>query len=1046
MNRLIIRTMAVLISVSLIGVDPVRAAIVPHNESPLICQLRCDGPFKEQAITAPILHVLGERAFSVATQRHQAHTESAVAQSGTLGGWDLLGDLDGMFLVNRQNGLIRNPSTQAILTLDFKYYGVRHGQAEGNVRGVLSGSEPDLDRLTAIGEEQAKDAAQSLYDAIIRSGTPWSDVVVIASPLQRPRATADIFCEYVKAKTNGKVCLRVQVEPDAIERNYGDLSGTSKTTLISTSEHLKPNALVAYPGGESFLDVLKRRYRLLLKLNDKYKRKTVIEFGHESGLRATSVLLADPQAMDEQGSINWRQLKIANGVPILLFDPGKAALTSEQAIRITGDAIIDGLITYSQDGQLKYGENPQSQVAALEMYGKLRATRNVNTKAIIFALNEYAVLGDEALLKARLRKAWSTSLPERKIARIVMDMLNQCRFSIDPMLLVFDSRSLPSMETLLLLAANEAVSITIQWEEGLSLTQRQELLQKAGLDDRVSHLSRVQWNLNETAPTISRNLVRAIEHIGKENSALITSTVSEAWIGGIQLLSNVTSAGIWAHYLLNRRHDIDSDASGAFLITTSQLISNVFHLSVSDRVEYVFDKWFHAFPSFLLMAESVQIPNSAFFGIAAEVVLNPYMMSAELINKYALSIEKLKCLYAFFQKSKEFQRSAKQLTPYPDRIGWLQKMGGRADYWNRVFEDRNDVSFPYAIEFHLGKSCQLNCRFCYNFGQHAYLVLPGSQMESLSLEQAKAILDEYRSRGMNRMFLSGGLEPLASSVATPLVEYAVQNGFIITTTSNGIGLNPNNREVFLGTKEFRISLQTVDPEEYKEIHLSSPKLLEITKRNIEEFVKEKKRKMANVKIGFATLLKGNNYHRIYDIIEYAMEAGVDFVIFRGLVGDAETRAGETLTAESLQSINTAILRLRREIEEKRFGNLNVIVRNESFILDADEKPSVASRCWRAMYKAVVDPFGRVFDCVWYAQPSNQTPDHMSGVVRESPFEVVWDNSVGHRESLRPSQCNVCNYNESLVNWVMDKLSADRTLGIGINEQPFSMPSPSLRAA
>jgi probable phosphoglycerate mutase len=94
-----------------------------------------------------------------------------------------------------------------ILLLRRPFYFLRHGEAESNLRGLVSGT-TDVP-LTARGHEQARAAAAALKDRGITT--------IYSSALQRARDTA----EYA-ARSLG---LPVVVVPELAERNWGVLNG-----------------------------------------------------------------------------------------------------------------------------------------------------------------------------------------------------------------------------------------------------------------------------------------------------------------------------------------------------------------------------------------------------------------------------------------------------------------------------------------------------------------------------------------------------------------------------------------------------------------------------------------------------------------------------------------------------------------------------------------------------------------------------------------------------------------------------------------------------
>lgn len=91
-------------------------------------------------------------------------------------------------------------------------YIIRHGQSTANANEIISGQQEGS--LTKLGEEQAVLAAEKLHDIDL----------IVTSPLLRARQTAEIVAQHL-----GYPPEEIQVLPDLIERNLGELEGKHYT-------------------------------------------------------------------------------------------------------------------------------------------------------------------------------------------------------------------------------------------------------------------------------------------------------------------------------------------------------------------------------------------------------------------------------------------------------------------------------------------------------------------------------------------------------------------------------------------------------------------------------------------------------------------------------------------------------------------------------------------------------------------------------------------------------------------------------------------------
>ncbi len=145
---------------------------------------------------------------------------------------------------------------------------VRHGETEGNVRGIVQGHTHG--KLTELGRDQARNVALELKDEDI--------AVIFSSDLRRAVHTAREIAKYHKVPINHVKELR--------ERNFGVLDGRGREEFFAAEEASGLARAEYRPfGGESFLDLEKRIKKFTDELYRKYKNKTVLIITHSSTIR-----------------------------------------------------------------------------------------------------------------------------------------------------------------------------------------------------------------------------------------------------------------------------------------------------------------------------------------------------------------------------------------------------------------------------------------------------------------------------------------------------------------------------------------------------------------------------------------------------------------------------------------------------------------------------------------------------------------------------------------------------------------------------------------
>lgn len=257
--------------------------------------------------------------------------------------------LDGKISVHPETGRIRYSGRGPIVDMDVDLWGARHGKTPANVQKVLMGSidTPGFHQLDQTGWEQAGQAAVSLFGNLEEKIRAGEEIVVVTSGLTRTKETASAFTELVKTETDGSTILTPVPLADANEMGMGICTNHTyvRPRDQSVSDELRRleaqygveivsiptvpenedvrnqlfdqgNAAVKFSDGESFVDLLIRTKRLLEHINNEYKGKTVVLFGHAMMLSAVSVLLRQDIefGMDAAGEeyIDWRNVELSN--------------------------------------------------------------------------------------------------------------------------------------------------------------------------------------------------------------------------------------------------------------------------------------------------------------------------------------------------------------------------------------------------------------------------------------------------------------------------------------------------------------------------------------------------------------------------------------------------------------------------------------------------------------------------------------------------------------------------------------------------------------
>lgn len=149
-----------------------------------------------------------------------------------------------------------------------KYWIIRHGEAEGNVKGIIDSGDQKF-HLTMKGKGQVKKSAAKLKSKKID--------MIVSSDMPRAKETAEILAENLKIK-------EIIFDKRLREINLGSLSGSPVKTYWETYPTYESRFEKRPPEGESLRDVRTRTWDLMAELEEKYKNKKILIVSHEDDL------------------------------------------------------------------------------------------------------------------------------------------------------------------------------------------------------------------------------------------------------------------------------------------------------------------------------------------------------------------------------------------------------------------------------------------------------------------------------------------------------------------------------------------------------------------------------------------------------------------------------------------------------------------------------------------------------------------------------------------------------------------------------------------
>ena len=271
--------------------------------------------------------------------------------------------LDDLLKLDPETGKIFYADRSKALRLKIPVYAVRHAQSVAQtLAGTLHGSSADeIDRLSAFGEQQAYRAAPDIYEQMHSKGLFDRDVLVLTSQLLRSQQTAEPFLQYVNSRTGRSLAVETTSlinELNVGVQGYVPVDQLTAEMIRVRDEVRNFNANIRLPGGESYIDLLRRAKAFIDHVNGHYEGKELIIFTHSLFMTALRIVQGIGDWETQDGSIAWNKNKPEN-TGLWAFESSlsvdSAQKSQEEKARSLGFQVID-----QESGHIKYGNHFQS--------------------------------------------------------------------------------------------------------------------------------------------------------------------------------------------------------------------------------------------------------------------------------------------------------------------------------------------------------------------------------------------------------------------------------------------------------------------------------------------------------------------------------------------------------------------------------------------------------------------------------------------------------------------------------------------------------------
>lgn len=219
------------------------------------------------------------------------------------------------------------------------YFGLRHGESQSNVDGIINAHIGTDNPLTETGRQQVLDTLRDIPDDID---------YIFASPIQRTQETARIIKEHLGLSDEHYI-----TDDRLTETNLGSQWEGKKWEDAHNQEYFASNAdfidLKLAEDAESIKDVYQRSMEFMFELEEKYKGKKILIISHGGILRAME-FANHRYGRPHMARDFWGEYRLPANAKLLPFD-FKPFPHDEKYVIDIHKPYIDDVVVVGESGQ-----------------------------------------------------------------------------------------------------------------------------------------------------------------------------------------------------------------------------------------------------------------------------------------------------------------------------------------------------------------------------------------------------------------------------------------------------------------------------------------------------------------------------------------------------------------------------------------------------------------------------------------------------------------------------------------------------------------------
>ncbi|MBQ9360518.1 MAG: radical SAM protein [Lachnospiraceae bacterium] len=288
---------------------------------------------------------------------------------------------------------------------------------------------------------------------------------------------------------------------------------------------------------------------------------------------------------------------------------------------------------------------------------------------------------------------------------------------------------------------------------------------------------------------------------------------------------------------------------------------------------------------------------------------------------------------------------------------------------------RGERCNPVYIRIKPTNKCNHNCSYCHY--KNAYLDLNDDYNLSDEIPRDKMleIVSDISDMGVKAVTFSGGGEPLLYPHFEETMERVLEAGIDLSIITNGSLLSGRRAELLAKAKWVRISIESVDDEEYCSIRGIKEGAFRKLCENISDFAEIKE---DTCELGINVVVNNKNCHEVMGMARLMKELGVNHVKFAPMI----TNDTKGYHKDFKDEVTEQLIRAQDEYGSDTFRIIDLYTGDfaDSVIFERQY-----SRCPIKEFICVIAANSKVY----YCHDKAYLKDGLVGSIKEQSFKELW---------------------------------------------------------